>query len=319
MNQTIDLSRTEKDWILGGIGAFSPQKINPSGDWRPYVPPFKLQRAIDGDTDACTVFSAWNALWMISKFKGYGDLDKSDSFTAVDAGNVRGVGNSFNNTDESIRLHWSVPESEKPFNPAMTLDDFYTPNTDQMQQDALADLVNYTVNWGWLTPSDSPTPEEIATGLQESPIRCAVQGNYSNRDADGRILNIPGYAYNHAVTMVYKNPDNSTIVFDSENMTFDIFAPGYQFKGCKVFNLEKKTPMATPKIYKQVNSPALYFKHWSQDVLIPVADGVLVGGDLFKTLLGSDDYASIPRVKNASGQDWQELPFPVATYSFITK
>ena len=67
-----------------------------------------------------------------------------------------------------------------------------------------------------------------------------------------------------------------------------------------------------PILYKKKGSPAIYAKVYGQDLLVPFADGTLAGGDLLKTLYGVEKYSDLPRA------DVDELPFPIANYSFLT-
>ena len=79
-----------------------------------------------------------------------------------------------------------------------------------------------------------------------------------------------------------------------------------------------KISIDKPNLFKKKTSPAIYALNSEDGVLIPFSDGIITGGKLFKSLYGVLNIGMIPRVKDALGNDWDELPYPVAEYGFKT-
>jgi hypothetical protein len=67
-----------------------------------------------------------------------------------------------------------------------------------------------------------------------------------------------------------------------------------------------------PILYKKIGEPAIYALNTEDNVLVPFADGVVMGGKLFKTLYGTTNYSDLPR------ENVTELPYPIAPYQFTT-
>lgn len=295
-----------------GVGFFTGPEWKVTcfhGQWTDIVIKVEIQKNIFGDTYWCVTFSC-NNCHEILHVKLYGvEINKSERFLAIASGTIRGQGNSKGKVAETNRTVGFVKEEACPFLPSTSIDEAYAPLDTKLYDLAKQSLAMYEFGYKWLKDNK---PETLKVGLQFSPVQVDVE-SYAFNEA-GLIINSGG-DYIHEVIIIGYVEGEYWIVMDSENQQFVKFDWGYNFGTPMIHNLKKKF---MPLIYKQQGSPALYFKHWSQDLLIPIADGVLVGGDLFKTLLGTSDYSSIPRVKN-NGQDWVTLPFPVAPYSFLTK
>jgi hypothetical protein len=84
--------------------------------------------------------------------------------------------------------------------------------------------------------------------------------------------------------------------------------PDYKFGYPYIKDIIKLNSM---KLYKKKGESAIYFLNPKDNKLVPYADGVITGGDMFKILFG--DY------KFAPTQIVDELPYSVAGYQMTTK
>jgi hypothetical protein len=144
----------------------------------------------------------------------------------------------------------------------------------------------------------------------------SVDGYYE-RDADGLISALEPiqgaqgkvYNWNHRITLVDYEWGKYWECHDHYSNQIIRFNFSYRFGNPKIYFLILK-PM--PQIYKKKGSPALFLKHWRDNLLIPFADGAVPGGDLFKSLFAVEKYSDLPRI------DVDELPYPISTYSLTT-
>lgn len=222
---------------LGGAGF---QSINPSASWLSSLIPFTYQRCADGDTWACTNFSLQDAVQILAKFQ-YGEIpDMSVAFSATDSGTKAGIGNSFAAADHSLISHWSCTFVDKPFTPRVTtLADFYAPNTTLQGQSAASQLTQWSLAVADLPDNSSAS---ILAGLQISPVRVGVDGNYANV-GNGIIGNNATPIYDHAVAIIGQRPtDGAWEVYDSESVAIVYFAADYKFEGGFVYQLKKTLP-----------------------------------------------------------------------------
>lgn len=292
----------ETDYILG---AKDPKNLGKvlveDGHWAKYKPRQEYQRVIDGDTYLCTAYSDDNVDEFIHLRKYGYEINISDRFVGIGSGNIRGVGNSMKAPAEFKRKNGFVFEADCPITFNMTLDQVYSKLSPDLFDKAKENLKIYES--GYLAV-DGTGQDTLLGALKVSPIKLAVQGNYVFNSA-GRLINT-GSDYNHAVTLFdYVLDDNGHVkewwVFDSETEQDLKFDGSYAFVSPMVKFFEKKTM----KLYKKIGQPAICIKHWSEPCLIAFADGIIPGGDLFKSLYGVQNYSELPR------EDVEEWPYPI--------
>lgn len=136
----IEVAPTMTDWKVGAETGILAIPVNPTGDWRSFLPTDEKQLIIVdgvsyGDTEACTDFSSTNVCeielnYMIAKgtipsdalsflqTNGYidanGKVNFSDRFDAVMAKTDPHVGNSLPNVWQSKKDNGLIPESDWP-------------------------------------------------------------------------------------------------------------------------------------------------------------------------------------------------------------
>lgn len=291
-----------EDYILG---ANDPKKLGhqvliEDGHWANHLPVQEIQRVRDGDTFGCVSFSFNNALEMLHKRKYGYEINVSDRFVTVGSGTVRGVGNSMKGVSEWVRKNGFVYETDWPYSREMTLDEFYALLTREILEKGKGMLSTYETAYMALGGAGQTT---LLEGMQFSPVQVAIEGRYTF-DAQGRVV-YNGGNYTHAVLLFdYVIEDGKVTeywVFDSETEQFLRFRGDYAFVAPYIHFLEKKTM----KMYKKIGEPAICFKHWSEPALIAFGDGVIPGGDMFKSLYGVQHYSELPR------EDVEEWPYPI--------
>ena len=198
---------TPEDPRIFVLGSNDPRKlgqiINESRDWTRFLPPIvEIQRLLSPDpvtgeldTYWCTIFSDNEIDETINNKKYPGSqIDISEKFVAIGTNTQRGVGNSMSAAPEFKRKKGILFENEKPFNRSVTMDEAYSENTAEDYDLAKTRLDLY--NFGYLGTGGSGQ-RAILDALKVSPVKVAVQGNYSF-DSNNRMIN-NGTDYTHAV------------------------------------------------------------------------------------------------------------------------
>jgi hypothetical protein len=317
----IESGGTEKDWhgdqeLLGGTDA--REVLCPDRNYVPYITEYELQRNNNFDSYTCVIQAYWNGYQCIAK-KKYGIvLNESKRKTAKDAGCVPGRGSNVNTVGETIRKIDSVDDSVYPtMTEDMTEAEFYQPLP------ALDKYYNFLCK-GWLPAHEwlpraslwvaYSTPQAVYEALQYSPVVVSVDGDYRfNPDGELQYGYLGPYIqYTHDVLVVGAEMDGDNLkyflVLDSENpeglMKVEKI---YRFGYAKNIYLKYSNMM---KLYKKKGDSAIYALT-PQNTLVPFMDGVVSGGEYFKTVYGVEDYSKITRIKDEKGDDWDELPFPL--------
>lgn len=275
----IEEGRTEKDWVMGGQGAYNQDILMPNGQWLDNLVVKELQRNGRGDVWGCVSFSAMNCCEIIYK-KRYGEeVNFSDRKVVVGSGTDPKKGNSMNTVAEYIRTMWTVLESEYPYSPTMTIEEYYQAIPQDVITKALQSLKNFEVNHAWLPRANGgssvfSTPDQIKEALTYSPVQACVG---PNEERNGIIYFSDSGVYFHAITIVGYVEGKHWIVFDSETLELTIYDWNYRFGFPKIYSLKKKEPRV---FYKELDKPAIYQKG---------EDGMYYGidsGTDFKSLFG---------------------------------
>lgn len=297
---------TLNNWIFGVTTKAPTEVLQSDGQWLAYIPDFKLQRNSLFDSYGCVSFSALNCLEIIWN-KRYGEkINKSDRKVIVGSGTDPKRGNSFNTVAEYIRTAWTVEEAQYPFTQTMTEQEFYKIIPQEVNDTALANLFVLDIYHADIQRKIGQITADIKqlkTALVVSPIQVAVSGSYTyNEKGYVEWNNLP---YNHGVAIIGYVENEYWLIFDSENMIVEKFVWDYPFAFPKIYSVKKKF---MPKVYKKVGESTLYMQ--LSVGLVPFADGVISGGELYKDLFGS--YANIEIL------ECLVLP-PLANYSVTTQ
>jgi len=322
----------ETDYLFLG-GQLDRVKILPGGDWRPYLPTDEAQATRVFDPYNCTNMSFNNIvesiqillmlmanadpdikliLEQLDCLDENGHPNFSDRALAKMSGTISGRGNSMDAVFDAVRVYGLVGEKFWPKTDQMGQEEFYKEVPQDVKDRALKFLEYFEFGYESLPYANFmvkyPTEASLNEALEYSPLWVCVDGNYEF-DEDGRVgMMGKAISYNHATTLVAPGH----WVFDSYEPFLKQFVADYKFGYVKSIHIKKKRPM----LYKVKNQPALYASSKEEKVMIPFADGVISGGKLFKALYGVDDYKTLPKITVDSVDD---LPYPIATYSFLTQ
>jgi zinc D-Ala-D-Ala carboxypeptidase len=179
------------DYITGA-SPLAWEGVNPSGDWRPYLPLEEKQHNFSFDTMSCTTFSALNVIetfvnFLMEKGKitsaqigelaelGFlqnGKFNCSDRFTAIMSGTMPN-GNYFQNVLDSIRKDGLLPEKDFPFT-GKTWAEYHDKSkiTQTMKDKAKRVLEILEIAYEWCPVTDTGT--EFFDAFKQSPVQGAV-------------------------------------------------------------------------------------------------------------------------------------------------
>jgi hypothetical protein len=317
----------ENDYIFGASPVSATRKIlEPTKNWLNTAlrlvdliggyQNLEIQKTHDGqDTYWCVTFTKNNVKRLLHLRKYGYDLNADERFLAISSGTVKFRGNSVKAVVDADRNNGFRKQGK--LTTEMTLNECYAKLTDADYSDAKTSLDFYDLpyemldrasnGFSTLPYSDTAT---ILSALAFAPLMVTVDGNYEMDDegrigATGKILN-----YNHEVTLLGAHFEGTAItwwdVWCSECKQFLKFRPDYRFGWPCLIDVNKKDM----RLFKKKSEAAIYFLNSKDGLLVPYADGVITGGDMFKILFGDYKYAPIEVV--------DELPFPVASYQMTT-
>ncbi len=324
--------RDERDYKFLG-GQLNRVKVNPDGNWRTYLPTNEKQATNYYDPYSCVSESLTNLIEMhlsylmtkdnrikptlekLNALDENGRPNFSGRWLAKMSNTIPGRGNSMKNVADTVRKYGLVGEKVWPKLENMGQSEYYKEIPQDIQDLGKEFLEYFEFGYEALDTVDFQKPYSsnavIAEALLYSPLWVCVDGRYDWEDGEvglGKAL-----VYNHAATYVDQegtHPNFDHWVFDTYEPFLKKFIPDYKFGFIKSIHLLLK-PM--PELYKKKGEPAIYALNKEDGVLVPFADGVVFGGKLFKTLYGVEDYRDVPRL------DVDELPYPIASYSFLTQ
>ena len=299
----------DRDLVLGAsipkkFGAVNyGQVLVEDGDWTLFDTLWESQKNQFGwDSFWCVIFSLNKVHQFIIKRKYGITVNFSDRFGAIISNTTPGVGNGIKSVAETKRKLGFLWENECPFLPTMSEKEAYAPLTQKEKDRAKERLKEYGFGYMWAAGT---TNQNLLPALRCSPLQAVVETPYVFNSKD-EIINA-GNDYSHAITIAkIDQSEGFRAVRDSETQQWLKFAPDYSFVSVMAHFVEKKTM----KLYKKNGLAAIYIKHWSQDSLFAFADGIIPGGDIFKTLYGITEYSQL------SWENVDELPFPVI--GFVT-
>lgn len=289
---------------VGNVATFGKTLVQ-GGHWSPFLQPPEQQRAIDGDTYGCTGFSDNNVDQMLHKCQYGTEIDISDRFVVVGSGTTPGVGNSMVGPAQFKKNKGFVFESDCPFPSTMTISEFYLPPAQSLFDKAKENLTTYETDY---IAFGIGGQQSLLDALEKSPVKIAVQGSYVF-DANGRLQNVSGQPYNHAVVIFdYVADANGNVlewhIDDSESRQYVKFRGDYAFTSPLIKTLEKKT---MNNLFKKNGQPAIGLYIPDNGGIVLFADGVDVNG---KVIAGGSVFKAAGWAY-ADAQHVDEWPFPI--------
>lgn len=177
----IEGSGTNNLWIGGTI---SYEIVNPTGDWRGYLPKEEHQFSNNADTMGCVSFSFNNDMEIQTKFRTGVELNYSDRFLAKMSGTTP-QGNYLDKVAETARTIGLVLEEQWPEPSNYTWNSYYA----AIPQDIIDAAVKLDIAYE-LT---SINKNNLISQLKQCPIQ----------------VTIPSPHPNHAVVLVHIEGDNA--------------------------------------------------------------------------------------------------------------
>jgi len=239
-----------KDWIFKSYSPLLGGVLNPSGNWKNWLPISEYQNNYGFDRMACVTFSYLNCIEILWKFHFENERNFSDRFLAK-ASHTTHAGNSLEQVDQFARLRGLLSEIEYP-DTANSWSEYYQELTDELLEKAKTFLTEYEINTEWVTPYKRL---EVIEALKSSPLQVTVAW------ASGEGILSPTGEYNHAVTCFGYKENEYWDIFDHYTQTTKKYAWNYQFGAIKKFTLTKKSNNPTPMqvvnntLYQLVEAP----------------------------------------------------------------
>jgi hypothetical protein len=297
------IDRAPEDFEFGASKLSSTRKVLcPDGQWTEYLPAhFELQRNNYFDSYGCVSYSRNNAHEILHKrLYGY-DIDWDDRDLVVGSGTKPNQGNGVKAVADWARKYGTIKD-RGDIPATMFQDEYYAWKRGETENnEASKTLELFDIGYEWLPTynwsGSYSSSEQLMEALLYSPIQASVDGNYQyNADGTiGRLIN-----WSHEIVIVGYVKGKYWLIYDSECEQLLKFEWTYKF-GFPISHSLKKKNM---QLYKKIGSPAIYFKRYDKNSLIPFSDGSITGGELFKSIYGLD-YSLLPIEKV------NELPFPV--------
>lgn len=154
----------------GGFGLTTGKPILcPDRDWTPYLPAGEIQRRII-ETSSCTEFGTNNAIESIIKVKFGIDIDLSERFPSIGAGNNEN-GNDPNKVAQWIHDNGAIKEALLPFTDEIkSWAEYMTPNPLPKKLTKEGKRWGYDFKHEWVDVD----PEKLWSALQYSPLGVSV-------------------------------------------------------------------------------------------------------------------------------------------------
>lgn len=201
--------------------------LNPTGDWRPYLPIFEKQRD-KIETQACVSFGTTSALEMIHKLLWNIEPNYSDRFVAKISDTDPYGGNTPKKVSDSIKNYGTVPEYKYPF--VNSLDEYYKEIPTSIKDIGKEWLKDYIMGYEWVDK------DRLKEALKRSPVGVAVFAWATNNKGEYVKLGSP----NHWCVLVAYDELDRPIVWDSYDVGLKILEKGYELEYAQIYKLSKK-------------------------------------------------------------------------------
>lgn len=175
INHGVILGQRPEDWVAGSISGLTYEVINPSGDWRPYLPTKEIQFGRE-DSMACVSFSLINAIEIQEKFLTGKETNYSDRFLAKRSGTTQ-FGNYLYKVADVVRKEGIVKETSYPTLPNYTFAEYYAEIKEPLLTDLLIEgkqwLERFTFNYEFI-PLDKA---ELLKHIKQAPLQVVIPGH----------------------------------------------------------------------------------------------------------------------------------------------
>ena len=189
-------------YVFGSFGNVPMTVLNPSRDWRPYLPVKEYQSLIQ-ETFACVLFTILNCVEILIK-KKYGiEKNYSDIFLAKLLETQQNGGSSPQKAAELLRKAGVPPEE------VWGIEHLFT----EIPQEIITEALKFREEYEFLHDFVVPNHTAITSALECSPLLISVPAWFKN--TEGVYYRPTGMTDNHATTLVYEEQGEFLQVFDS--------------------------------------------------------------------------------------------------------
>ena len=175
INHGVILGQRPEDWVAGSVSGLTYEVINPSGDWRPYLPTKEIQFGRE-DSMACVSFSLINAIEIQEKFLTGKETNYSDRFLAKRSDTTQ-FGNYLYKVADVVRKEGIVKETSYPTLPNYTFAEYYAEIKEPLLTDLLIEgkqwLERFTFNYEFI-PLDKA---ELLKHIKQAPLQVVIPGH----------------------------------------------------------------------------------------------------------------------------------------------
>lgn len=289
-----------KDWIFKSYSPLLGGVLNPSGNWKDWLPVNEYQNNFSFDRMACVTYSYLNCIEILWKFHYQNERNFSDRFLAKASHTTR-AGNTLEQVHQFATLRGLINEIEYPDN-ANSWNEYYKELTDELFNKAKEFIPEYEINHEWVRTYKRL---DIIEALKQSPLQVTVAW------ASGEGILNPTGDWNHAVTCYAYKQDEYWEIFDHYTQTIKKYAWNYQFGAIKKFTLTKKTN--NPTLMQVINN-TLYQLVESPGGFALGLDGRLIVDDVAKIQASwisrnsKDGLFTGGRVAQIRLADWNSVP-----------
>ena len=231
--------------------------INPSGNWRNFLPSGELQNRGLFEDNACASFGTNNAIETLVNFtEKRVDANYSDRALAIGSGTEPTEGADPHSVAEYARNTLGfADESVLPFNDSVkTLDEFYSPKplTQSIIDAGNKWFKKYSFRHGWIW-SGNPSPTTKITLLKDALQKGSVCVSVSAWFQEKEYYKPIGYIDNHFVQLVKFDGENP-VIFDSyadgdSDPFLKTLTPLYDFSVAKFYYL---TPPVDFSLFQKI-------------------------------------------------------------------
>lgn len=203
--------QAETDFVLGGTASLNDtfagasKVLNPSGDWREFVPPFEHQSAPEIETNGCVSFSSLNVVEMIMRFQHEFIENLSDRFVAKESDTNPLQGNTHRKVADAIKKKWSVLEPEYPF--VNSVEEYYQEVPEYLKKTAK----KRGEEWEFGYERVPVNLLALRTALTYSPLGIST---YAWVEKDGKYFRPEGAYDNHAIVLLHIDEEGNFHILD---------------------------------------------------------------------------------------------------------
>ena len=246
----------ETDRVFGAT--LTGKEVNPTGDWRQYLPPTEDQNVRGIESSACYVEAQQHAIATVQEEEfNLPDLNYSARFNALLSGGTEQGGDPIR-AAKSIKYDGMIPDAMMPFGgDIQSWDDFHSfkgVDMNECKQKAKEWLDRWKVDYKIVAERDDPVEvkyENLKKALKIGVPSVSVS-NYRQRN--GRYYKLPNERDIHFVECVYVSDKNEITIRDTYSPYEKVLEANYNFDFSLLEIVEKKTYEEQLSLLSQVLS-----------------------------------------------------------------